>query len=156
MDKLIVALGIPSIGKTKAKALAKVLPTIYHILITNKYTADIEEAIGESSNELLYDWVTNNQELLHKLTLELISIKEDKPTTDTLSGLTYCITGKLSTYTRDQLTEIIELSGGKVVSGVSAKVNYLIAGDNAGSKLAKAESLGITILSESEFIASIK
>ena len=65
--------------------------------------------------------------------------------------MAFVVTGKLGQYTRDQIHELIERFGGKASSSVSSKTTYLIAGEAAGSKLAKAESLGVKVLSESEF-----
>ena len=72
------------------------------------------------------------------------------------SGKTFVLTGTLSKYTRDEASSIIEKFGGKTSSSVSKKTDYVLAGEEAGSKLTKAESLGVTIISEEEFEEMIK
>ena len=72
-----------------------------------------------------------------------------------LSGLTFVLTGTLPSLTRKQAADLIEQNGGKVTSSVSKKTSYLLAGEDAGSKLTKAQQLGITILTEQEFLAMI-
>ena len=71
------------------------------------------------------------------------------------AGLTFVLTGTLSKYTRDEASAIIESYGGKASGSVSKKTSYVLAGENAGSKLAKAEALGISIISEDDFAAMI-
>ena len=72
------------------------------------------------------------------------------------AGLTFVLTGTLTTMSRNEAAELIQSLGGKASSSVSKKTNYVVAGENAGSKLTKAENLGIKILSEAEFIAMTK
>ena len=72
------------------------------------------------------------------------------------AGLTFVLTGALTTYTRDEASAIIESYGGKASSSVSKKTSYVLAGENAGSKLTKAEALGIPIISEADFSAMIQ
>ena len=75
---------------------------------------------------------------------------------DRFAGLTFVLTGALSQFTRDEASAIIESFGGKASSSVSKKTSYVLAGENAGSKLTKAESLGIKIISEDDFAQMIK
>ena len=77
-------------------------------------------------------------------------------TSDIFEGMTFVLTGSLENYTRDEASEIIEKFGGKVSSSVSKKTSYVLAGSDAGSKLAKAKDLRVTIISESEFEEMIK
>ena len=72
------------------------------------------------------------------------------------AGLTFVLTGSLQRFTRDEASEIIESFGGKASSSVSKKTSYVVAGENAGSKLTKAEALGLRILSEEEFVDMIQ
>ena len=74
---------------------------------------------------------------------------------DLLLGKTFVLTGTLPTYTRDQASEIIEKLGGKVSSSVSKKTSFVLTGEDAGSKLAKAQQLGVKVISESEFLEMI-
>ena len=75
---------------------------------------------------------------------------------DRFAGLTFVVTGTLSDFTRDEASAIIESFGGKASSSVSKKTSYVLAGENAGSKLTKAEGLGIKIISEADFAEMIK
>ena len=82
-----------------------------------------------------------------------VSGKEPEKVSDVLNGKTFVVSGVFKNYERDELTDIITANGGKVLSGVSGKLNYLVAGDNMGpSKKEKAEKLGVKIISEEEFI----
>ena len=84
----------------------------------------------------------------------VFSSREEKKD-DRFAGLTFVLTGALSRFTRDEASAIIESLGGKTSSSVSKKTSYVLAGENAGSKLSKAESLGIPVLTEEEFAAMI-
>ena len=75
---------------------------------------------------------------------------------DRVAGMTFVLTGALSKFTRDEASAIIESYGGKASGSVSKKTSYVVAGENAGSKLTKAQSLGIPVLSEEEFAAMIQ
>jgi len=86
-----------------------------------------------------------------------MQIKEKKLNSEILFGKQFVISGTFVNHSRDELKEIIESNGGKMQSGVSAKTNYLVAGENMGpSKLEKAQKLGISIISESELIAMLE
>ena len=83
-------------------------------------------------------------------------ISKEEKKDDRFSGMSFVLTGTLSRFTRDEASAIIESFGGKTSSSVSKKTSCVLAGENAGSKLAKAESLGIKIISEEEFEEMIK
>ena len=80
---------------------------------------------------------------------------ESKKKSDKLSGLTFVITGTLPTLKRDQAKDLIEQNGGKCSGSVSKKTNYVLAGEEAGSKLTKANELGITVITEEQFLKMI-
>jgi DNA ligase (NAD+) len=91
-----------------------------------------------------------------ELGLQTHTLKKEKQS-DTLAGKTFVISGVFAKHSRDEIKEIIEANGGKIASGVSAKTSYLVAGDGMGpSKLEKAEKLGVTLLSEDEFLALLE
>jgi len=93
-------------------------------------------------------FIINKEELFNYLTPKIKMAK-----TTTIAGNTFLFTGKLTEFTREDAEAHVEAEGGKVLSGVSAKLNYLVVGEDAGSKLAKAEALGsVTILHEKEFL----
>ena len=93
------------------------------------------------------------KDLIEKLKQAGVNIKslEKEEQNQKFEGLTFVLTGSLEKYTRQEATELIEKYGGKVSGSVSKKTNYLLAGEDAGSKLTKAQSLGVKIISEEEF-----
>lgn len=151
---LLNALGIRYIGETASRNLAKSFRTM-ESLIDAGYDQLIEvEDIGEQmANSLLkYFGKEENRQLVKRL-LEYgvqAEIQEKEGESDQLTGQTFVITGTLSR-PREYFKEIILNAGGKVSDSVSAKTTYLLAGENAGSKLKKAEKLGTRVLSEEEF-----
>lgn len=118
--------------------------------------SDLEniDGVGEKTGDIIYEWFNDkkNQRYLEKLyrvgvDLDIKGLKSTGP----LSGKSFVITGSLSSFTRDQAKELIKNNGGKVHSTVTADTTYLIVGEDAGSKLKKANALGVKTLSESEF-----
>jgi DNA ligase (NAD+) len=99
-----------------------------------------------------------NQHLIDQLKSSGVNTKGIKKTSTEgpLSGKTFVLTGTLSSYTREEASEKIESLGGKVSSSVSKKTDYVVAGDEAGSKLAKAEKLGVMVIDESAFLDLLK
>lgn len=161
-EKVLFALGIRHVGETVAKKLA------FHFKsLDNIKSASIEEIasvqdigirIAESLHTYLQD--VDNVEELNKLQnygLQFqIEEKEVILAGDGLAGKTFLISGVFVDYSREQLTELIESHGGKMISSISAKLNYLVAGDKMGpSKLAKAEKLNVPIISEKELLQMI-
>jgi DNA ligase (NAD+) len=115
---------------------------------------EIGEKIAQSINDF-FENPDNRREIerLKKASLQFKSdAKEPEKESDVLGGKSFVISGTFEHYERDQLQEIILKNGGRILSGVSGKLDYLVAGDNMGpSKLAKAEKLGVKIISEKEF-----
>lgn len=161
LDKLIVSLGIPNVGKSLAKTIA----TYYNYDFNKFYTEGIQEKIdynnlqdcGEKTSEILKSWFKQEkikQELL-KLSQELSFQVPEVIVTDLTSPFLnkkFCISGTFECGKRNELQERIEKMGGIFVSGVSKKTDMLIAGDKCGSKLDKAQQLGIQIVTEKELI----
>ena len=160
LDQLIFGLGIKHVGAKASKNLAK----IYHSIDELK-NASVEELvtvddIGQIMAESIKDYFTNqkNIELIEKLKsygLNPISNyiqKDNLP----LAGLTIVVTGTLETMSRDEANSLIEENGGKASSSVSKKTSYVLAGREAGSKLTKAQSLGVPVITENEFKDLIK
>jgi DNA ligase (NAD+) len=157
-ESVLFAIGIRYVGKTVAEKLARYFKSIDVIA-----TATVEELltapeIGEKIAQSINDFFKNpdNQreiERLKKAGLQFKSdAKEPEKESDVLGGKSFVISGTFEHYERDQLQEIILKNGGRILSGVSGKLDYLVAGDNMGpSKLAKAEKLGVKIISEKEF-----
>ena len=111
------------------------------------------EGVGEKVAESVVDYFnnTNTQKHLEKLLNEVQIIKADRKVEGIFSGMTFVITGTLPNMSRDEAKMYIEKYGGKVSGSVSAKTTYLLAGEEAGSKLKNAEKLGVKIISEKEF-----
>jgi DNA ligase (NAD+) len=160
--RVLFALGIRYVGETVAKKLARELGSIEKIRNSTLEELTGVEEIGEKIAESILDWFSKDQnthiiERLkdHGLMFELKNeLKEGQ--TEKLKGLSLIISGTFEKYSRDELKVMIELNGGKNVSSISAKTNYLIAGENIGpSKLEKAQKLKIPIISEDDFIQLI-
>ena len=104
-------------------------------------------------------WFASDQsrDLIEKLRAAGVNFESHSAVTDTrFAGKTFVLTGALSLFTRDEATEKIESFGGKAASSVSKKTSYVVAGENAGSKLKKANELGIPVLSEQEFLEMLQ
>ena len=159
LDKFIFGLGIRFVGAKVAKILAKKYKSI-----DNLKNAEVEELIdiydiGEAIAKSIIEYFNNpkNQILLAKFKEYGIDpIMEDSSTGKTFLGMTVVLTGKLETMSREEASEIIENLGGQTASSVSKNTSLVIAGPKAGSKLTKAQGLGIRIITEQEFLEMIK
>ena len=154
-SKVLYSLGIPFVGKFTANLLAKEFLNIDNL--KSKETEDLLEVKGigdkvaKSVNMFLND--ENNWNLISKLKETGLQFEEEEIFIEDnpIKGKTFLATGKLEKYTRDEIKDIIEAKGGKYLSGVSKNLNYLIAGEKAGSKLKKANDLGVIVLNEEQF-----
>ncbi len=158
--KLITALGIRHIGSKTAKTITKHFNTIDKLMNASiEELANLED-VGQIMAQSIYEFFKQDQtiDLIQKLRNANINMEEDQTDTNDqrFTGSTFVLTGSLENYTREQAGEIIENFGGKVSSSVSKKTTYVLAGEEAGSKLTKAQSLGITILTETQFEEMIK
>jgi DNA ligase (NAD+) len=162
-ESVLFAIGIRYVGKTVAEKLARYFKTI-----DNLSNASYEELlnapeVGEKIARSVYDFFRhpeNQQEIqrLKKAGLKFVSDqKEPEKESDVLANKSFVISGTFQNYERDALQEIILKNGGRVLSGVSGKLDYLLAGDNMGpAKREKAEKLGVTIISEQDFEKLLK
>jgi len=155
LDKLIFGLGIRHIGSKAAKILSENFEDIDELMnVEVEKLAQINE-IGLKMAESIIKYFHKPQviDTIEKLKIVGVNMKGNKKElTDTrFVGMTFVLTGALSEFTRDEASKIIEEFGGKTSSSVSKKTTYVLAGEEAGSKLTKAESLGVKIISESEF-----
>ncbi len=158
-ERVLFALGIRYVGETVAKKLAHDLKSIERIEIASLEELTGVEEIGSKIAESLINWFSDNQnkrlvERLksHNLSFEIKS-EQKEGQTDKLKGLSIIISGTFEKFSRDDLKAFIELNGGKNVTSISAKTNYLVAGENIGpSKLEKAQKLKIPIITEDELI----
>lgn len=158
--KLITALGIRHIGTKSAKTIAKHFKTIENIMNAEvEEIAELED-VGQIMAESIYQFFKQDQtiDLIEKLCDAGVNMKEEQnESEDTrFEGLTFVLTGSLENYTREEAGEIIEKFGGKVSSSVSKKTSYVLAGEEAGSKLTKAQNLGVTVITENGFEEMIK
>ena len=115
----------------------------------------MQNDVGEKTASSIYEFFKQDQtvDLIDKLKqfgVNMTSLEEEI-TDKRFEGMTFVLTGALEEYTRDEASEIIEKLGGKTSSSVSKKTTYVLAGEDAGSKLTKAQSLGVTVISEAEF-----
>ena len=158
--KLITALGIRHIGTKSAKTIAKHFKTMQNLMQAEiEEIAELED-VGQIMAVSIYEFFKQAQtiDLINRLQDAGLNMKEEieDGADERFKGFTFVLTGSLENYTREQAGEIIEKLGGKVSSSVSKKTNYVLAGEEAGSKLTKAQELGVTILSETEFIEMVK
>ena len=154
LSKLLFALGIRHIGEKAAKLLAAKFTDIENIMnATEEEIAQIE-GFGGIMAKSVFDFFSmpQSRELIRRLRESSVNTVSTKTVTDKrFEGKTFVLTGTLPTMTRAEATELIESLGGKTASSVSKKTDFVLAGEEAGSKLTKAQSLGITIITEEEF-----
>ena len=159
LNRLLTALGIRHVGKETADILSGEFATLDDIK-----NADVErlaniEGIGGIIAQSIYDFFheERNVKMIEELKeLGVNPVSKVKPKSDKLAGKTFVLTGTLQNMTRDEASAIIKSHGGKTSSSVSKKTSYVLAGENAGSKLDKAQNLGVIILTEDDFLEMIK
>lgn len=154
IDRLIKGLCISGVGRHIGKELAKRYKDIFEIELLTKEDLERIDGVGDISADAIYSYFQDYDNLyfirqLNELGVNMKSLDFGKSITNTtFSGKTFVITGTLPTMGRSEAKKFIEDNGGKVTGSVSKKTDYLLAGENAGSKLEKAQSLGITVISE--------
>jgi DNA ligase (NAD+) len=156
---LIYALGIRQVGSKTGKVLAQHFGSMDTLA-----NASIEELtqvsdVGAVTAENIYEWFHSPESvrLIQRLKDAGVNMESKRSITDTrFVGMTFVLTGALTKFTRDEATEKIELFGGKAAGSVSKKTTYVVAGEAAGSKLKKAQELGIPVLTEDEFATMLE
>ncbi len=159
LSRLIYALGIRQVGAKAGKTLAAAFGSLDALM-----EASIEELsgvpdVGEITAQNIHDWfaATQSRHMVEKLRQAGVNFQSQREVTDNrFAGKTFVLTGALSLFTREEATEKIELLGGKAAGSVSKKTSYVVAGENAGSKLRKANELGIPVLTEAEFLEMLQ
>ena len=161
LNRLIYALGIRYVGETTAKTLAN---SVHHLLdlaeMSEEQLQQLED-IGVKVAGSIHQFFRNEQNIamlkeLEQLGLSLKNQKKQAANTDTLHGQTFLFTGTLTKLKRSEAEQMVEENGGKLISGVSSKLNYLVVGEDAGSKLEKAKKINtVRIISEDDFLALI-
>ncbi len=157
-EKLLTAIGIRHIGKRTAKQLIQNFGSIRGVLDASKDKIETIHGISESVVSSLNEWKSDTENLKTMQALDNHGFKLDKKSstsTGKLNGKTFVITGTLENYSRQDLVNLIENSGGIVTTSVSKNTDILIAGEKAGTKLEKAEKLEVKIMKEEEALAYI-
>ena len=157
--RLIYALGIRNIGLAAAKLLCKHFPSVEKIGQATGEELSAIPGFGKIMAErvLLYFSLKETQHLLERLSACGVNVKGNEEThTEDLEGKTFVLTGTLPNLTRSEAQAMIEARGGKVSGSVSWKTNYVVAGESSGSKLTKAQALGIPVLTEENFLELLK
>lgn len=152
--RLIFALGIRHIGEKAAKLLTQKFDNIDSLMNANVEEIASIDGYGDIMAESIVNYfsLVQTKELIQKLKELGINMKSKNSKKETtLEGKIFVLTGSLQKYTRNEARDIIEKLGGKVSSGVSKKTSYVLAGEDAGSKLTKAQTLGVQIINEDEF-----
>jgi len=169
--RLIAALGIPNVGGHSAQILADKFGSLEVLMNAPKdapkdapeeireKTLEATDQIGRGMAQSIYDYLhdTENLAIIREMLAAGIKPQAQKEkASDVLSGMTIVVTGTLKTFTRQKIQQAIKDHGGKTSSSVSKKTSLLIAGENAGSKLKKAQELGIEVIDENQFIQRIQ
>lgn len=155
VSRLIYGLGVRQVGEKAAKILARTFGSLDGLMEADREKLTGIRDIGAITADSIVSFFENPQSrhMVERLRQAGVNFESKTELTDTrFEGKTFVLTGALSLFTRDEATEKIELCGGKVSGSVSKKTTYVVAGENAGSKLKKANELGIQVLTEEEFL----
>jgi DNA ligase (NAD+) len=158
--RVLYGLGIRHVGSVNAQTITDNFPNVELLANANKETIASIYGIGEEIAQSIYDWFRKdiNQHLVERLQSEGLQFvsepKEGKAIAlnPNIAGKTFVVTGTLPTLKRDEAKDLIKSAGGKVTDSISKKTNYLVVGAEAGSKLEKAQSLGVNCISEEELL----
>lgn len=161
-ERVLFALGIRYVGETVAKKLARAYKNIDALMAASQEELMAVDEIGEriAQSVILFFKEPTNRDIVERLRSHglqfSLSEAQLENQTDTLKGQTFVVSGVFETVSRDELKKLIEDNGGKVASSISSKTSFVVAGDNMGpSKKTKAESLGVPIISEQEFLQMV-
>lgn len=161
-DKVLYGIGIRHVGETVARKLARHFKSMDALEKASKEELETVDDIGEKIAISIQNFFAEekNQKLIQRLKNAGVQMEvgeEEKPLSNALEGKTFLFTGTLTQFTRDEAQKMVEQNGGRNISAVSKNLNYLIAGEKAGSKLKKAHELGtVEILTEDEFLKMIE
>ena len=159
-DRLLTALGIRNVGKNTAKQIMNYYDNLMVLADAGEEELQNIPDIGTTTAKCIYDFFHDeaNIELLERLKQSGLNMQmpEKKEASDKLAGKTIVVTGSFDNYSRKDMEELIVSNGGKATGSVSKKTDYLVAGEAAGSKLDKANSLGVKVLTIDEFMEMIK
>ena len=158
LARLLFSFGIRQVGQKAAQTLAREYGTLDALMEADKERLIQTFDVGEITAENLYQWLHSEQSLhlIQRLREAGVNMNQpDQQVSRKLEGKTFVLTGTLSRYTRSEAGALIEQHGGKVSGSVSKKTSFVLAGEDAGSKLTKTQSLGISILDEDGFEAML-
>lgn len=159
LARLLCAFGIRQVGQKAAKTLAMHFPDLDAVIEAGVDELTAIPDIGAITAKFITEWFSLEQSKhqIHLLREAGVSFRSSEQLLDNrFAGKTFVLTGTLQNYTRDEASAIIEKYGGKASGSVSKKTSFVLAGENAGSKLAKAQELGIPVISEEEFSGMIE
>lgn len=158
-DRVLTALGIRFVGNVVSTTLLNAVGSIDQLALTTQETLEQIEGIGPQTAVAVVDWFARprNREIIEKLREAKLNFEVEvtEVTAVALDGLTFVITGTLPSMSRQEAKALIEANGGKVTGSVSKNTDYLLTGEKAGSKLSKAQSLGVKVLDEAGLIELI-
>jgi DNA ligase (NAD+) len=163
-SRVLYGLGIRHVGSVNAQLLTQKFTTVEQLAEAKQADIEAVYGIGPEIAQSVYQWfrIPANQTLISRLKAAGLQLASEIETTDAIadnqlfSGKTFVITGTLPTLKRDEAKELIQKAGGKVTDSVSKKTDYLLVGEEAGSKLEKAEALGISQVSEAQLLEMLK
>jgi len=161
LHRLVYALGIRYVGETTAKTLANAIGNLFDLTSMNEEDLQQLEDIGVKVAQSVYKFFHNEQNLhmlhqLKELDLKIKNVKKQAVDGNTLNGQTFLFTGTLNKLKRNDAEALVEKHGGKIAGNVSSKLDYLIVGEDAGSKLEKAKKINtVKIISEDQFLSLI-
>lgn len=160
LDRVICSLGIRNVGTKLAKTLAKEFRSMDKLMEADIVRLNGINDVGEITADNIYEFFKQEQtiDLIQRLKDAGVNMEylQEESGDERFYGKTFVLTGSLEKYTRDEASKIIERLGGKTSSSVSKKTSYVLAGEDAGSKLTKAQNLGVTVITEQEFEEMIK
>jgi DNA ligase (NAD+) len=153
--RVLVALSIRHVGPTAAQALATHCGSLAKISRSNAQELAEIDGVGLTIADSIIEWfsIDWHQEIIAKWSAAGVRVRQEEVAQlpQTLAGLTFVVTGGLESYTRDSIAETIIAHGGKAASAVSSKSDYVLVGSDPGSKLAKAQEIGVPVIDEARF-----
>jgi len=160
LSRVLFGLGVRHVGESAAELIARHFGSMDRVLDATVEEIESVHGIGRTTAEALVAFTReeHNREVVRKLAAAGVVMTEERaaPAEGVLSGLTFVITGTLPTLSRSDCQDFIEQRGGRVTGGVTRKTDYLVVGEDAGSKLARAQELGVPQLTEEQLVALVE
>jgi DNA ligase (NAD+) len=159
LARVLMGMGIRFVGERTAEAIAQEFGSMDAIMNASAEELERVEEVGPRISEAITDFFARdaNRDLIERLKAAGVEMTaEKKVRAETLAGLTFVLTGTLPTLSREEAKKRIEDAGGKTAGSVSKKTNYVVAGDEAGSKLDKAQALGVAVIDEAGLLAMLE